>query len=464
VSCLDKKSIEDFVNSSLSEAENKEILDHLTGCQACRYEAAFLTSIRVSLDQALASSACLSDESLVMFRDDLLEDQQREQALNHLAGCENCLASWLSLNRALEEASKNPVDAPAQLVEKAIAIGSQPATKVPLLERLFGPSPFFRLALAGSAAAVVFLLTVVLSGPGNPGKSDPIDIPDRLVADAPAKLPPKPSDKHPSRPDDTLPTDHPAIDPDSTPYSADQKPAVADADPGTNWLDGLEPAQRQKLMSRIKLVALRPDPNLYKALSVAEKTAVVEGYILGKSLGTVEAFSKYMATTPEAQTLITGLIQSAATLLNTSRTPGLEKLRKFGDSLGKKLAAKELSADSARRKIEVFQSAILENLSARNNARIGYELGHLSARLVLLAKAMESGHTPPQKAWPSSKCVARVRRMLAKSDALTDKIRYSVVNGLKSLGAISPSPDAPNKAARILDELQQVDRNIRAIH
>ncbi len=81
----------------------------------------------------------------------------------------------------------------------------------------------------------------------------------------------------------------------------------------------------------------------------------------------------------------------------------------------------------------------------------------------LLAKAMEGGHTPPQKAWPSSKCVARVRRMLEKSDALTDKIRYSVVNGLKSLGAISPSPDAPNKAARILDELQQVDRNIRAV-
>ncbi len=205
------------------------------------------------------------------------------------------------------------------------------------------------------------------------------------------------------------------------------------------------------------------DPNLTKALSVAEKAAVVEGYFLGKSLGTVEAFSKYMDSTPEAKTLVTGLIQSAASLLKTSRTTGIEKLRKFGDSLGKKLAAGELSVDSARRKIEVFQSAILENLSARNNARIGYELGHLSARLVLLAKAMESGHTPPQKAWPSSKSIARVRRMLEKSDALTDKIRYSVVNGLKSLGAISPSPDAPNKAARILDELQQVDRNIRAV-
>jgi hypothetical protein len=463
VSCLDKKSIEDFVNSSLTEAENKEILDHLTGCPACRNEAAFLTSIRVSLDQASASNACLSDETLVMFRDDLLEDQPRKKALNHLAGCENCLASWLSLNRALEEAAKNPVAAPAQLVKKAIAIGALQKAKAPLLERLFGPSPFFRLALAGSAAAVVFLLTVVLSGPGIPEEPESLDIPDKFVADAPTKLPPKPADKIPSKPADVLPSDKPVTVLDSTPDSADVKPVVADSGPGSNWLDGLESAQRQKLISGIKPVAVGRDPNLVKALSVAEKSAVVEGYFLGKSLGTVEAFSKYMGSTPEAQTLVTGLIQSAASLLNTSRTPGIEKLRKFGDSLGQKLAAGELSAGSAKRKIEVFQSAILENLSARNNARIGYELGHLSARLVLLAKALEGGHTPPQKAWPSSKCVARVRRMLEKSDALTDKIRYSVVNGLKSLGAISPSPDAPNKAARILDELQQVDRNIRAV-
>ena len=165
--CPEKSKIEQLVAGALGEDDTQDLLSHLAGCLDCRQEAAFLTAVRLSMPSISPGPQCLSDESLSLLRDDLLEDQDREKALSHLGGCHHCLGAWLSLDRSLEEADREPVRAPAHLLKKAVALGARgkQTEKIPFLQRLLGPSPVWRLGLAGAAAAVVLVLAVVLSAP-----------------------------------------------------------------------------------------------------------------------------------------------------------------------------------------------------------------------------------------------------------------------------------------------------------
>lgn len=221
--------------------------------------------------------------------------------------------------------------------------------------------------------------------------------------------------------------------------------------------------KRLDLLSRLGTQRPAEVEVLVKALTTTEKSAVVEGYLLGKSMGTVETFSRFLETSSGTRAHLTRMIPSVAALLKSSKALDTEKLFAFADGLGQKMAAGKISADTALRRLEVFQEAIQDNLEVNQNATAGYELGRLSSRLTLLAIAQDAGYKPPRQSWPSREAVARVRRLLERNQSLPDKVRYNVLNSLKSIGGLSRAPDAPSKAARILDEMQLVDQNIRAV-
>jgi hypothetical protein len=460
--CKEKNRLEEFVSGSLSDEESQQFLAHLTECPECRKEAGFLTAVRLSMPSSLNESDCLSDETFVALADGLLGEEDRKATVAHMARCDHCLRSWLSLTRALAEVDRNPVEVPRSLLNKAIQAIPEAVRKPPLLQRLLGPSPFFRFALAASAAAAVFVLTILLTGPPVENSKPGLGA-EPLLAEAPSAsdpglsapptvadhdLEPEPGEK----PGPAIPSPEPR-----------DEPAVAEAVPETKWLDDLDETKRLDLLSRLGSQRPAEVEVLVKALATTEKSAVVEGYLLGKSMGTVETFSRFLETSPGTRTHLTRMISSVAALLKSSKALDTEKLFAFADGLGQKMAAGKISADTAILRLEVFQEAIQDSLEVNQNATAGYELGRLSSRLTLLAIAQDAGYKPPRQSWPSREAVARVRRLLEKNQSLPDKVRYNVLNSLKSIGVMSRAPDAPSKATRILDEMQLVDQNIRAV-
>ncbi len=445
--CPEKSKIEQLVAGTLGEDDSKSLIAHLADCPDCRQEAALLTAVRLSLPAAQPGPECLSDESLSLLRDDLLPGGEREAALAHLSQCQGCLSAWVSLDRSLEAAAQEPVSPPAHLVRKAAALGAgKPAKeKVPFVQRLLGPSPAWRLGLAGAAAALVLVLAVVLSAP-------PADYqapePSILVADDIRPVEP---------PAPVSPVTEPAVKPEPPAPPVEKPPAEK------NWLADLSSDTRLGLVK-----SLRPRPDLPrvemgKALKASEKpVSLADGYMLGRQLGYLLTFAGQLDNPPGVRAQLAEAAGSLAPMLQTvSAGESGKRLVDFSRDLHGGLAS-NLAPDSARRKLEVFKAAISDALPAQEPAGLGFELGLLASQLEVASTAQKLGYGPPRRAWPSKKSVSRVRTLVRKVKDIPAKDRREVLSSLERIQQAAPAPQTPTRASKILEEIHTIDRNVRA--
>jgi len=448
--CPEKSQIEQLVAGALGEKTSKELLSHLNECSDCRREAAFLTAVRLSLPAKPPGPQCLSDESLSLLRDDLLEGPEREKALAHLGGCQHCLGAWLALDRSLEEAAREPVTAPAHLVKQAAALGAKgkQTEKVSFLQRLLGPSPVWRLSLAGAAAALVLVVAVVLTSPPTrlevPARPEPpVLVSDVTGPEEPPAVPPK---KPPVEPVPAKPK----------PPSAEQPRKAGD------WLAALPDQKRLKLISSLKPEADLPRVEMGKAYKVPDrKPSIADGYQLGRHLGYLLTFAEQLDS-PGVRAELGDAAGSLVPMLRAvAPEKGSERLEKFARDLKTGLSSR-LAPDTARRKLEVFKDALSGTVPAGEPAGLGFELGLLASQLEAASTAQKLGYQPPRRSFPSRRSVSRVRTMVRKVKDLPEKDKKDVLTSLERIEQMAPSADEPVRASKILEEIHTIDRNVRA--
>ena len=443
--CPEKSQIEQLVAGALGENLSKELLSHLNECSDCRREAAFLTAVRLSLPAGQAGPQCLSDESLSLLCDDLLEGPEREKALAHMGGCQHCLGAWLSLDRSLKEAAREPVPAPAHLVKQAAALGAKGihTEKVSFLQRLLGPSPVWRLSMAGAAAALVLVVAVVLTSP--PTRIDRPE-PPVLVSDV------------------TGPEEPPAVSPQQPPVEPapnEPKPSV-EPEKARDWLAALPDKQRLDLISSLKPKADLPRAEVVKALKAPDqKPSIADGYQLGRQVGYLLSFAEQL----DSPGVRSQLADAAGSLVPMLRAVAPEKgagqLIKFAKDLETGMSSR-LAPDTAQRKLEVFKAAVSETISAQEPTGLGFELGLLASQFEVASTAQKLGYQPPRRSFPTKKSVSRVRTMVRKAKDLPEKDKQDVLTSLERIEQMTPSPDEPARASKILDEIHTIDRNVRA--
>jgi len=447
--CPEKSEIEQLVAGALGEDDTNNLLSHLAGCSDCRQEAAFLTAVRLSIPGTSPGPQCLSDESLSLLRDNLLEDQDHEKALSHLGGCHRCLGAWLSLDRSLEGADREPVRAPAHLVKKALALGAEgkQTEKIPFLQRLLGPSPVWRLGLAGAAAAVVLVLAVVLSTP--PTQYE-MPEPTVLVSDVtgldepPATSPPEPLTEPAPKPVELR--------------LSDEKPPVS-----KDWLASLSSDKRLDLVKGLKPRTDLPRVEIGKALKTPNRQAsIADGYQLGRHLGYLLSFADQLDNPPGVRALLADAAGSLVPMLRAAAPEkGGKQLIKFAQELRTGLSS-NLAPDSARRKLEVFKTALSEAVAGEEPAGLGFELGLLASQLEVASTVQKLGYGPSRRAWPSKKSVSHVRTMVRKVKNLPDKDKQDVLSSLERIEQMTPTHKTPARASKILEEIHTIDRNVRA--
>lgn len=444
--CPEKSQIEQLVAGALGEKASKELLSHLNGCSDCRQEAAFLTAVRLSLPAGQAGPQCLSDESLSLLCDDLLEGPDREKALAHLGGCQHCLGAWLSLDRSLSEAAREPVPAPAHLVKQAAALGAKgiQTEKVSFLQRLLGPSPVWRLSMAGAAAALVLVVAVVLtSAPIQTERPEP----PVLVSDVTG----------PEEPPAVLPHEPPV-----EPVPTEPKPSVKEPQKARDWLAALPDKKRLDLISSLKPKADLPRVEMGKAYKTPDKQASIsDGYQLGRHVGYLLSFAEQLDS-PGVRAQLADAAGSLVPMLRAAAPEkGAKQLIDFAGDLHKGLSSR-LAPDTARRKLEVFKAAVSEAVSSQEPSGLGFELGLLASQLEVASTAQKLGYQPPRRSFPTKKSVSRVRTMVRKVKDLPDKDKQDVLSSLERIEQMTPSPDKPARASKILDEIHTIDRNVRA--
>jgi anti-sigma factor RsiW len=448
--CPEKSKIEQLIAGVLDEDDSKNLLAHLTGCPDCRQEAALLTAVRLSLPTGPPGPKCLSDESLSLLRDDLLPDREREEALSHLSECHRCLSAWVSLDRSLEEAAREPVSPPAHLVRKAAALGGvgEQTEKISFLQRLLGPSPSWRLSLASAAAVVVLVLTVVLSVQTTKQPAPEIPV---LVAD----------DTRPVEP--PAPVTGPGEPSEIPPAPVEPVPSGKAARLEGNWLAALPGDKRLDLVKGLKPQVELPRVETGKAFKTPDRQAsIADGYQLGRHLGYLLAFAEQLDNPPAVRAQLAQAAGSMVPMLRTlAPEQGGKRLVDFSRDLHNQLAS-NLAPDSARRKLEVFKTALLEALPAEEPTGLGFELGLLASQFEVASTAQKLGYGPPRRTWPSRKSVSRVRTLVRKVKSLPDEDKREVLSSLERIEQMVPAPQTPARASKILEEIHTIDRNVRA--
>jgi len=451
VGCEITKDIQRLFSGQLAEDERLRLTEHLASCPECRRDSEFLTAVRLSLPSQPAGSECLTDERLALLYDGALEGEERMRVLSHLAGCDRCLGAWLALDRSLAEAESKPASVPASLVSRAL--GTKNAS---WLGRLFSGHALARLAVAGSAAAVVFALVVTLS-PGPAGQS----------GDIPAQEAGKGRDLHLADNDRQVPhTGTASVDTSGgTPFATGrsgprvpivtktpQESGVIASNTFTQSLDG---RTRQRLFNRLG----RPwakDAALVSALAASGDSPTVEGYLAGRAAQAFGILSRHQDDAG-ARAVTANILRSLAAELKLSRRPDAARLAVFAADLGGKISTGGFFKDSSVRRLKVFVAALSGDAAAGKPFQAGLELGKLTGRLTLLAAAQLNGHSPPQKSWPDKESITRVRKLIEQTKALDPKLR----GALDNLGRTLPAGGGQERAARILEDIEQIDRNIR---
>lgn len=448
--CPDKSKIEQLLAGALGDDDSKSLLAHLAKCPDCRQEAALLTAVRLSLPASRPGPGCLSDESLSLLCDDLLPDREREAALSHLSECHSCLGAWISLHRSLEAAAREPVSPPARLVRKAVALATRPeqAEKISFLQRLLGPAPAWRLGLAGTAAAAVLVLAVVLSAPPTEYEAAK---PSILVADDTRPVEPPTPDPQPQKP------------PEIPPAAVEPALSREEPQPGKNWLAALSVEKRLDLVQSLKPQVDLSPVEIGKALKTPDRrVSIADGYQLGRHLGYLLAFAGQLDNPPGARAPLADAAGSLVPMLRAvAPGTGGKKLLDFAEDLQRGLSS-DLAPDSALRKLEVFKTALSGAVSPEEPAGLGLHLGLLASQLEVASTARKLGYGPPRQAWPSKNSVSRVRTLVRKVEALPEKDKQDILSSLQRIEQMTPDPKTPARASKILEEINTIDRNVRA--
>ncbi len=449
--CEITKDIQRLFSGELAEDERRRLTEHLASCPECRRESEFLTVVQLSLPSQPAGSDCLTDEKLVLLHDGALEGEERKRVLSHLAGCDRCLGAWLALERSLTEAESKPVSVPTGLVSRAL--GTKRAS---WLGRLLSGHALARLAVAGSAAAAVFALVVILSpGPAEQSADIPVQKAGQgqnlHLADNDRQMPHTGVASADTSGDTSSATGRsgPRAPIDT---KAPQESGVIASDTFTQSLDG---RTRQRLFTRLGRPWTKDAP-LVSALATSGDSPTTEGYLAGRAAQAFGILSRYQDDAG-ARAVTANILRSLAAELKLSRRPDAARLAAFAADLGGKISTGEIEKNSAARRLKVFVTALSEDPSAEKSFQAGLELGKLTGKLTLLAATQLDGHPVPQKSWPNKESITRIRKLIEQTKAIAPKTRGAFDN----LGRNLPAGGGQERAARILEDIEQIDRNIR---
>lgn len=112
--CPDKETLEKFVEYELDDALNRDILDHLAGCGACKDVISQLLESEEHLIKSLTTKTlmskkpekkprgtCITDAGLLAYAVDSLYPDQLKLVEKHLDKCDNCLKKLMMLQKQL---------------------------------------------------------------------------------------------------------------------------------------------------------------------------------------------------------------------------------------------------------------------------------------------------------------------------------------------------------------------------
>ena len=448
--CIEKVAIESFVAGTASATESKKVLEHLVNCPDCRQEAVFMSAVRLSLPQKSQATAdtknlCLSDELISLMVDEALPEPEQKQALAHMAECDSCLSAYLSLQRALEEAALNPQNPPEHLLEKAKILGQSPTvTKISFLQRFLGPSPALRFAAAVSAAACVFVLTLIISSdtPRPTGLS-----PKGGIAFGNKHPAPKPPDGKPDK--DNAPVAKLAeID------KANQLKPEAIPKEKTSWLNTITDGKKAGLLAHF-YPTTKDKPFGSSALTNRSEmsTAAISDRV-GKTLAAIDAISGYLNQAPKTKQEIARSLQALSLQIVLLSAQEGETLKGFIQNLIVKMADSNTSVDSLARRFNVLQMAILESLPPEASA--SYQLGQKIAVLELAARATLAGQT--SKTFASFDLQGLKTKVLMQGLAEKDA---AVVNAnLDKLIKLQKSSSGPIPGKKVLEIIKKLEEII----
>ncbi len=473
MNCPDGRTLERGIAGQLPEAEQAALERHLASCDACRREVAFLQAVRLGAVQAGPGGDHLSDEALAALVDGALDATQHERALGHLADCPDCLAAAAALQRALDEVGPDPAHAPpAALLERAAArcaAGRPAAACEPpaasaggWIEKLFGAGFGWRLGLAAGAAAVVLLISLLLveTGPG----TEPAGT---AITDAPRVAAPEPRQPAPAPP----PAAEPALPPDAA------ASAVADTEPGPDPADDAhpgvaeparpeaeppQPARSQAtLAARVQPAAQLPEAEMGRALdSRATDPGFGDGYALGRSLDFLERFGPWLERSPAIQRRVTTILQALGPALESALGPGerRQRLVRFAAELGRSLAAGDIAAQAAARRLAVLCQALREALADRSPAADGLQLGLLVQGWKTAANARQLG-LDSEAAFDAA-AIERARAIIRRQPALATPSQRAALASLERIERTTSEPPAAGRSERILQEIGRLDAQL----
>ncbi len=489
--CPRSTELELRVTGRLSDEASRSLDQHLDTCTECQQELGFLQALRLSVaaHPTQIKGPHLADEQLAALADGAMDAGQREAAEAHLATCSGCASSLASIERAMDEAldpDGQPVMAPpTQLLNRAIRIGAPGRSAAPearadqarpgLLDRLFGAPLLLRLGVAAGVAALILALTVVLSQPdpvpvgeaGGPRSDAP------KVADAPAAGPSEPAPAptlQPDQPDTPAPvvaegpTDGPK--PAPAPDETKDEPSVAPKRAASrDWLAAMDPQQRAGLAAQARPVITRPGADLGQGQALAEpdaKPGLSDGYVIGRALGFLERFGPHVGKSAELRGLVSETLLSLEPAIRTALPRGgqADRLVDFATGLGGQLAAGQIAADAAGRRLQVFCVALREALSGQARIRSGMQLGLLVQGWQTSANADQLGI---EVSLQDAAALKRARQIIRTDQGLSDQMRQSVLSDLSQVDKARRQRQGKQRAARILEEITRLDQRVRAV-
>ncbi len=451
MACLQKTEIDAFVTGLLSEDESRRVRGHLIECAGCRSEAGLGTAIRLSWPKPSDQSACPDDEVLALMVDEVLTEPEREQFLQHAFSCDRCMTSWLALIRSVDEAEEPELEAPAHLREKAIAMGSAQTESSGWLAKWISRPPMRQWLLAGAATAAALWLVVMFFTPS-------VDTP---ALPTPPVIP-QVAEHQPPEPDQAVPSAKPTT-PLSTTASAETKrpPQPRPDKPESIWKSFLSQTQgspRQKMLAKIQSSLRGGGPGMARALNQTQLPPLATEYRLGGLLEMLRSATRIPGGSLAVHPQMTEALRSISVLLHSSESVADSKLSQFAEKLAQESLSKTVSKQSLRRRIGVLITALGERGQKTPSARTGLQLGQVSSRLSLLAVSLQSGHPPPEPAWPSR---SALKKLLAQVESTQSTDLAELTKSLPQLAEIGRGSKRPEDGTRILSELDRLNANLR---
>jgi hypothetical protein len=503
MNCPDLRILEKL-SSGKASLEEQQILDqHLPRCVNCQQEHALNLALRFAASKPIeALEDHLSDEVLAALADEALAPEQLAQARAHLMACETCLSSYAALERAISEVAGGEQAPPIHVLNQAIRIGAPKrsasasenseaartteGSRPGLLDRLFGASLPWRLGVAGSAAGLVLLLTVLVSTSG-PKMDEPrpasmhLDEPGRVAMADPG------TDKRDHADPATGPAgpearaDPPAgaaplvakgtgkaLEPETPLPPTDARapkarnPELTAQDAAQDWVASLDHQLAAGLAERVRPKATLPKAGLGTALATPDhQPAFADGYILGRALGFLERFGPQLERSSELRKTVADTLVSLEPALRTTLASGeqADRLVAFANTLGGKLATDGIAADAAGRRLKVFTQAVREAVKARKSIHGGVRLGVLVQGWQNKAGAEQLGLDVPLQ---DAAAIKRARRVIRNDPGLSDAMRQSVMRDLGQIEKLARKTRGQKRAGRILEEIGQMDKGIRS--